>query len=185
MSNHVCPWWIGYFLLIPFRRRGQNPRVILSPYVSAGMTVLEPGPGMGFFTLDLARLVGPDGRVIAVDIQSKMIEALRRRAQKAGVLDRIETRLVSSNQMGVQDLNGKVDVALAFYMVHELPDADGFFHEVFDVLKPAGRLLFAEPVRHVSEKAFAASLQKAEQAGFKVESRPTIRASRTAVLVKK
>ena len=56
------------------------------------MTVLEPGPGMGFFTLELARLVGPEGRVIAVEVQPQMIAGLRRRAERATLIDRIETR---------------------------------------------------------------------------------------------
>src|SRR6185503_21182636 len=50
----------------------QDPAAIVAPYVHAGMTVLEPGPGMGFFTLELARLVGPAGRVIAVDVEPRM-----------------------------------------------------------------------------------------------------------------
>lgn len=54
------------------------------------MTVLEPGPGMGFFTLALARLVGPSGKVIALDLQPKMIAALKRRVAKANLLSRIE-----------------------------------------------------------------------------------------------
>ena len=61
----VCPWWAGYILASPLRRLIQDPRSLLAPYVHPGMTVLEPGPGMGFFTLELARLVGPAGRVIA------------------------------------------------------------------------------------------------------------------------
>jgi ubiquinone/menaquinone biosynthesis C-methylase UbiE len=47
------------------------------------MTVLEPGPGMGAFTLELARLVGSSGRVVAVDVQSKMLDGLKRRAKRA------------------------------------------------------------------------------------------------------
>jgi hypothetical protein len=50
---HVCPWWIGYFLLIPWRQFIHDPKRILSPYVREGMTVLEVGPGMGYFTLTL------------------------------------------------------------------------------------------------------------------------------------
>ena len=46
---------------------GQNPEEILRPFVREGMMVLEPGPGMGFFTLPLTKLVGPSGKVIAVD----------------------------------------------------------------------------------------------------------------------
>ena len=89
MASHgVCPWWVD-FLATPFRRLMQDPVPIVTPYVHAGMTVLEPGPGMGFFTLELARLVGPSGHVIAVDVQPQMIAGLRRRARRAGLLDRI------------------------------------------------------------------------------------------------
>jgi ubiquinone/menaquinone biosynthesis C-methylase UbiE len=72
MSHRVCPWWLGYFLLNPFRRLRQDPRKLLKPYVREGMTVLEPGPGTGFFTLELLRLVGKSGRVIASDVQPRM-----------------------------------------------------------------------------------------------------------------
>lgn len=85
MAQHVCPWWIGYFLASPIRRISFDPRKILAPFVSEGMTVLEPGPGMGFFTLELARAVGPKGRVVAVDVQAKMLAALERRARRAGL----------------------------------------------------------------------------------------------------
>ena len=55
MAHRVCPWWLGYLLASPLRRLMANPRKLLAPYVHEGMTVLEPGPGMGFFTLELAR----------------------------------------------------------------------------------------------------------------------------------
>jgi hypothetical protein len=58
----------GYFLLNPLRRLRQDPRKPLKPYVGEGMTVLEPGPGTGFFKLELLRLVGKSGWVIAVDV---------------------------------------------------------------------------------------------------------------------
>ncbi len=54
-NEKVCPWWAGYFLASPLRQLFQDPAKILAPYVREGMTVLEPGPGMGFFTLELAR----------------------------------------------------------------------------------------------------------------------------------
>jgi ubiquinone/menaquinone biosynthesis C-methylase UbiE len=77
VAHRVCPWWIGYLLLSPFRRWGQNPNAVLGPYVTRGMTVLDVGCAMGFFTLDLARLVGSNGRVIAVDLQSRMLRSRR------------------------------------------------------------------------------------------------------------
>lgn len=148
------------------------------------MTVLEPGPGMGFFTLEAARLVGPKGRVVAVDIQSKMLEVLRRRAQHARLLDRLDTRLIKDKDMGIQDLKGKVDFVLAFAMVHEVPDPDKFFSEISATLTPGGRMLFAEPSGHVSEEHFASLLLQAQEAGLRPESLPTIRLSRPALLAK-
>src|SRR5579859_5276708 len=130
MVHRVCPWWLGYFLASPIRQwLGQDPIKILSPYVREGMIVLEPGPGMGFFTLPLAQMVGPSGKVIAVDLQPKMIARLKRRAAKADLLDRLDARVTSAETMGVADLESKVDFTLAFAIVHEFPDAARFFLE--------------------------------------------------------
>jgi ubiquinone/menaquinone biosynthesis C-methylase UbiE len=185
MANHVCPWWLGYVLVSPLRRLWQPPEKILAPFVREGMLVLEPGCGMGFFTLDLARLVGPTGRVVAVDLQEKMLAGLRRRAARAGLLARIDVRLGQADRLGVTDLAGRVDVAFALHVVHEVPDAMGFFAEIAAALKPEGRLLFVEPRGHVSEDTFAASLALAETAGFRVVDRPTIRRDPAALLTRK
>ena len=166
MPHRVCPWWLGYLLLLPLRRIWQNPRKLLGTLVREGMTVLEPGPGMGFFTLDVARMVGPGGRVLAVDVQEKMLKALRRRARKAGLLDRIDIRPAEPGRLGVEDLAGRVDLVLAIFVVHEMPEAGAFFTEAHRALRSGGRLLFAEPRRHVPKDAFDRSLEAAAQAGF-------------------
>jgi cyclopropane fatty-acyl-phospholipid synthase-like methyltransferase len=183
MSEHVCPWWIGYFLVSPLRRWMQNPDELIVPYVTPGMTVLEPGPGMGFFTLPLARRAG-SGRVIAVDIQAKMLDALRRRATKAGLAQRIETRLASAASMGIDDLKGMVDFILAVAVVHEMPSAEAFFREAAAALAPGGRLLLAEPSGHVSEARFAEELTSAEHAGLAVKQRPAVKRCHAALLAK-
>ena len=148
------------------------------------MTVLEPGPGMGFFTIPLARLVGPSGRVVAVDLQPKMIVRLKRRAAKAGVLDRIDARLVAADTMALNDLAGKVDFTLAFAMVHEFPDAQRFFAEIAGASKPGARVLLAEPRGHVNDAKFDAELNAASSQ-FEVVTRPVIRRSHAAVLQRK
>jgi ubiquinone/menaquinone biosynthesis C-methylase UbiE len=182
--HRVCPWWIGYLLASPVRRLVQEPAKILSPLVADGMTVLEPGPGMGFFTLELARRVGPAGRVVAVDVQPQMLAALRRRARRARLDDRIELRQATHQGMGVEDLRGRVDVVLAFAVVHELPDAPRFFAEAATALTPGGRLLLAEPRGHVSPDDWAATVRMAEGAGLRVDGEPTIWRSWAAVLAK-
>jgi ubiquinone/menaquinone biosynthesis C-methylase UbiE len=173
---------MGYVLLSPFRRRRHDPEAILAPFVRNGMTVLEPGPGMGFFTLPLARMVGPTGKVVAVDIQPKMLDALRRRARWHRLADRVDPRLADGAGLGVADLTGGVDFVLAFHVVHEVPDRGRFFAQVHAVLKPGGRMLVTEPEHHVTAEHFADSLAAARAAGFDVEPGPDIATSRTAVL---
>ena len=182
MAEHVCPWWLGYFLISPLRRWRQDPHKILSPYVREGMTALEPGPGMGFFTLEIARLVGPTGRVFAVDVQGKMLEKLKARAAKHGLRERIETRLAGKESMALDDLHGKVDFALAFAVVHEFPAGAQFFRQVAATLKPGGQLLLAEPKGHVKLPAFDKQLSDAAEAGLSIVERPPIAGSLTALL---
>jgi len=185
MAHRVCPWWLGYFLASPIRRWiGQDPVKIVRPYVHEGMTVLEPGPGMGFFTLPLARLVGSSGRVIAVDLQPKMIASLKRRASQADLLARIDARVTSADTMGITTLEGKVDFTLAFAIVHEFPDAGRFFAEVSRASKPGAHILLAEPNGHVDDAAFAAELSAASAAGFALKERPLVSRSHAALLAK-
>jgi len=184
MSKRVCPWWLGYLLASPLRRLMADPRKLLAPYVREGMTVLEPGPGMGFFTIELARLVGAGGQVIALDIQSKMLDGLKRRLAKAGLLERVNIRLVQPDSMGLADLADSVDFALAFAVVHEMPSAGSFFTELSHALKPGGSVLFAEPAGHVAAKLWDAELEAATKAGFVVADRPHIRRSHAALLKK-
>jgi predicted methyltransferase len=70
-------------------------------------------------------------------------------------------------------------------MVHEVPDQDRFFREVFQCLKPGGTYCVVEPVFHVTEAAFDSTLEAAARAGFRIDERPKISLSRTAVLVKR
>lgn len=182
MAHRVCPWWLGYFLASPLRRLMQDPREVVNPYVREGMTVLEPGPGMGFFTLELARRVGASGQVLAVDIQPRMLASLKRRAARAGLEKRVQARVAAAETLGITDLTGAVDFTLAFALVHELPAPDRFFQEVAKASKPGARLLFAEPAGHVQPALFDAELQAALQAGFEVVERPAIRRSHAALL---
>lgn len=184
MTPHVCPWWIGYLLASPIRKFAQNPTRILEPYVREGMNVLDIGPGMGFFTLPMARLTGEKGRVIAIDIQERMLSSLCRRAKRAGLADRIETRVCTDNSLCIDDLTGKVDFALAFAVLHELPDMKRTLAEVNRALKPGGLLLIAEPIGHVRKTAFAETMNIVTLVGFECAATPQIRRSHAA-LVKK
>jgi len=148
------------------------------------MTVLEIGPGMGFFSLPLAKSVGPQGRVICVDIQEKMLQRLRARARKVGVLERVTTVCASGNSLDIGAYEGKADFTLAFAVVHEVPDQDALFRQMYGAMKTGALLLVAEPKGHVTPEQFQKTLDIAQHAGFSVERRLDISKSISALLKK-
>jgi len=165
-ARRVCHWWVGYLLASPVRRLLESPERLLAPLVRPGMTVLEVGPGMGFFTLPLAGMIGPEGRVVCVDVQPRMIEGLRRRARRAGVLGRVETMVCGPDDLGIGRWAGAIDLALAIHVLHELRDATAFLAQVFDALRPGAALLIREPKGHVTQAEFDVTIAAAERAGF-------------------
>lgn len=178
MKPHVCPWWFAYSFDNPLRRLLHPPEKLLSAWVRPGMTALDVGCGIGHFTLGMARLVGPGGRVIAADLQERALAVVRRRARRAGLADRIATQRCEADSCGVE---GPVDFALAFWMLHETPAAESFCRQIAGALAPGGRFLVAEPAFHVDAAAFEAELAAAERAGLRVIERPRVRVSRAAL----
>ena len=181
---HVCPAWAGPLLCCPLRRLFERPETLLGDHVKPGMTVLEPGCGMGYFTLPIARMTGPAGRVVAVDLQSKMIEGLTRRARRAGLLDRIEAVACADGDLGLAARPGVVDLAVAIHVLHEVRDRQRFLGQLYVALRPGGRLLLLEPKGHVSREALDAELALSERAGFRPAGEPLHRRSHGALLEK-
>jgi ubiquinone/menaquinone biosynthesis C-methylase UbiE len=180
-SSPVCPWWLCFTFDNPVRKLIHNPNRILKPFIKPGWKVLDVGPGMGYFTIPLAKLVGDSGLVIAADLQKQMLDAILRRAAKASLQKRIQVHQCSADKIGVTEA---VDFVLAFWMVHEVPDQTRFINEIAALLKPQGLFLLVEPKLHVSGPAFAATLKIAQKAGLSVTAKPGIFIS-NAVLLKK
>ncbi len=181
MAGHVCPWWLGYSFDNPLRRVVHDPARILDGLVEPGHTVVDIGCGSGFFTLAMARIVGDEGRVIALDVQRQMLDRTRRRAERRGLARRVEFHMAGRDRLG---LTQTVDFALAFWMVHEVPDRDAFLAEVDSILKPDAHLLLAEPKVHVSARSYAETIDIARGAGFDMIEERAVRFSRAAVLGK-
>ena len=178
-NDRVCPVALAGGLDTRLRRWIQNPHRILKPYVREGMTVLDFGCGPGFFTLELAHLVGPSGRVLAVDLQAGMLEKVRTKIKGTSLEARIALYQCRPNEIG---LSQSVDFALAFYMLHELPNQALFFTEIRQLLSAQGRLFIVEPPLHVSKAAFETTLQTAWDAGFIVADQPRVSFSKAALL---
>jgi len=178
-EHHVCPWWLAYTFDNPLRRLLHNPKDIFSGYIKEGMTVMDIGCGMGYFTLGLAEIVGDSGRVIAVDLQQKMLDIMLKRATRKGLNNRITPHRSRSNTIGVET---QVDFVLAFWMIHEVPDPDDFFRQIVPILKPSAKFLYAEPTFHVSDDKYKKILASAHGVGLKAIQELSIRFSRAALL---
>ena len=178
-SVHTCPPGACFLFDNIIRRAFQNPRKILAPFALEGKSVVDIGPGKGYFTIPLARIVGDAGRVIAADIQPAMLKSLVKRARKAGVSERIRTHLSGVEGLGISETT---DFVLMFWMAHEVPDRPKLFHEVRAIVKPGGKVLLVEPRLHVSAEMFDQTVSEASAAGFTVRDRPTISFSRAVVL---
>ncbi len=185
MPEHICPWWIGYLLASPLRRFFHKPEEIVKPYLKEGMTVLEVGPGMGFFTLPMARLIGSQGKIVCVDVQEQMIKSLMRRATRVGLADRIITRLTSGDSLQVDDFINRTDFALLFAVVHEVPHQEKLFREVYASLKNNSLTLLSEPKGHVTLEEFNQTLATVKRIGFDVIASPEIKRNHNALLRKK
>jgi 2-polyprenyl-3-methyl-5-hydroxy-6-metoxy-1,4-benzoquinol methylase len=176
--EHVCPWWCCFTFDNFLRKIFHSSEEILRPYVTEGKTVLDIGPGMGYFSIPLARMVGEKGNVIAADIQPEMLKALQKRAKKAGVEKQIIPHLCKADSLG---LDMQFDFILAFWMVHEVPNHLAFFEEIKLLLKPSGKFLLSEPILHVSRAMYENTVKTAESVGLVLKEKPKISLSRSAL----
>ncbi len=179
MGDHVCPWWLAYTFDNPLRRLVHDPDELLADYVARGMTVLDAGCGMGFFSIALARLVGDEGAVIAADVQQRMLDVVARRAGEAGLSGRIRLHRSEPRDLGVAS---RADFVLAFWMVHEVPDPEAFFRQARSCLAAGGKMLVVEPKVHVARRRFEEIARCAQRAGLRACGAPPVRLSRSVLL---
>ena len=119
-----------------------NPRRRLEKIpIKEGMAVLDYGCGPGRYTLPVARLVGPKGKVFAMDIQPLAISTVKEKAARES-LTNIEAILVNSYDTGVED--SSIDLVLFLDTLHQIGDCGALFIEIRRVLKQDG-VLFMDP----------------------------------------
>ena len=144
----VAKW--HHLIIYPdwFRRLHQKPKKFLGELIKPGMTVADIGCGLGFYTVEMARMVGERGRVVAIDFQTKMLSFTKRKTRKAAVSERVKIVQCAQDDLTVVE---NVDFALSMWVAHEVPDRVRFFRQIRNILKPTGRFLLAEPKCHVGK----------------------------------
>jgi len=178
-NRRVCPVENSGSLDSTIRRWLQNPKKILSPHVKSGMSVMDFGCGPGFFTIDMAQMVGSSGQVSAVDLQDGMLRKVENKIRTTELEKRVRLHQCKNSSIGISET---VDFVLAFYVVHEVPEQEMFYTELKSMMRPNGVVLLVEPPFHVSKKAFRESLKKAQKVGFEIEKGPRIFFSKSALL---
>jgi ubiquinone/menaquinone biosynthesis C-methylase UbiE len=153
----------------PLRRRMQPPdEMPLRHGIDPGMRVLEVGPGNGRYTMATARRVGEAGRVIAVDIEPKMVKRVRSRVEAEGIAN-VEARVADVYNLPFD--NGTFDAAYMIAVIGEIPDPDRAMGEFQRVLKPGGTLAFSELLMDPDYALASTLVRKARPAGFRLKDR--------------
>jgi ubiquinone/menaquinone biosynthesis C-methylase UbiE len=136
----ACPYSQRFWVEAPhpFITRARL-REILAP--KPGERILEVGPGTGYYTLDVAEWVKPDGEVEILDLQQEMLDHTLRRAGERGLANVTPTQ---SDATTLPYEDGSFDAAFLVTVLGEIPDQDAALRELARVLKPGGRLVVGE-----------------------------------------
>ena len=163
----ACPYEQHFWLEVPhpFLTRARLRR-ILAP--QPGERTLEVGPGTGYYTLDIAQQIAPDGVLEILDLQQEMLDHTMRKASERHITNIVPT------QGDAQELpypNDTFDAAYMTVTLGEVPDQDAVLRELCRVLKPGGRLVVGEIFGDPHMVTFGSLSAGAEAAGLRLEQR--------------
>ena len=163
----ACPYSQRFWVQAPhpFITRARL-RGILEP--APGERVLEVGPGTGYYSLDVAEWIGPDGRLDVFDLQQEMLDHTTRRAGERGLTNVVATQ-GDARELPYDDAS--FDAAFLVTVLGEIPDQSAALAELRRVLRPAGRLVVGELFGDPHMVTLGALRERAEGAGLRFERR--------------
>jgi len=164
-----CPAWLRWLVELdsPFLRSNRASVIVEQLALQPGMRVLDVGCGPGRLTVPMAKKVGPQGEVVAIDIQPRMLARAQEKARQAG-LHNVSFHEV---KMGNGKLNfGQFDLAVLVNVLGEIPEREGALAEIFRVLKPGGLLSVTEIILDPHFQGRGTVLRLAGAAGFREEA---------------
>jgi SAM-dependent methyltransferase len=142
-ASHPCPSWLAWLVELenPIATSYNSRNIIQRLSLQPGMRVLDAGCGPGRVTIPLARAVGPEGMVVAIDIQTRMLERAKAKAEAAG-LHNIEFRQQAIESGALEEKS--FDRALLVTVLGEIPNREAALREIGHALAPGGFLSVTE-----------------------------------------
>jgi ubiquinone/menaquinone biosynthesis C-methylase UbiE len=184
MAGRFLSGWLDHLCCVALRRFFHNPWRILADFIKPGMTVLDIGFGSGYFSLEMARMLRSEGLVVCVEKEPDKVESLKSRVAEYGLSRLVDIRLCSDTSLAIDDLAGRIDFALAFFVVHHAADIPALMNGTYKALKRGGKLLIVEPRRHVSAEYCHLVEAVAGQAGLSIIGHPAITRTWTLLTTK-
>jgi ubiquinone/menaquinone biosynthesis C-methylase UbiE len=168
-------WWRKNPSACPYGQRFwvEAPHPIITPdrlrsvlCPQPGERLLEIGPGTGYYTLDMAGWVGPEGRVEIFDLQQEFLDHTTGRAAEKGLDNVVPTR---GDATALPYDDGSMDAVVLTAVLGEIPDTAKALAEIRRVLKPAGRLVVGELFGDPHFTTQASLRRQCEAAGLSLE----------------
>jgi ubiquinone/menaquinone biosynthesis C-methylase UbiE len=161
-----CPYWLSWLVELdnPMFRNNRAAAIIANLGLKPGMTVLDVGCGPGRVAIPIAKTLGPQGRVVCLDIQAEMLKRARAKAQEAG-LENLVFRQVNIGG-GLPEAEA-FDRAVAATVLGEIPDKAAALEEIFKALKPCGVLAVTEVIADPHFQLRSSVARLAGAAGFR------------------
>jgi ubiquinone/menaquinone biosynthesis C-methylase UbiE len=169
--NFPAPAFLGRFLDSDLRRWRQPPdKLIERSGIKPGMTVLDLGCGSGAFITFVARAVGREGKVYAIDIQPKMLKQLERKLAKPENRDikNVELRQASAYKLPFED--EIIDLVYMVTVLQEIPDKGRALSEIKRVLKAGGILAVSELLPDPDYPLPSTTIKMCQHEGFVLEA---------------
>ncbi len=165
-----CPSWLSFVLENPYMKSVSGSAVLISRMdIKPGMRILDIGCGPGRLTIPLAKHVGENGKVLALDIQEKMLQKLEKRI-KENSLKNVEKILGGAGEGKIKEQNN-FDKAILVTVLGEIPNKKRALEEIFEALKPEGILSITEIFPDPDFQRQSKVLRLATTAGFALDKK--------------
>lgn len=165
-----CPFWLTFLLENPYMESKAGSSILIDRIgLNEGMRVLDVGCGPGRLTIPFAKKVGVNGEVVALDIQSKMLQKLKERI-KTNKLNNVRCILGGAGQGKIQEDNS-FDRTVLVTVLGEILDKKSALEEIFKALKPGGILSVTEVFPDPDFQRQSKVLQLAGAAGFALDKK--------------